>query len=83
MNITFNELRTIKDKLPDGTMHKIADELGISVESVRNYFGGANYQQGAVADIHIEKGPGGGIVHLENTVIYDMAQKYLGSQEEE
>lgn len=81
MNITFNELRTMKDNLPDGTMHKIADELDISVESVRNYFGGANYQQGAVADIHIEKGPSGGIVHLENTVIYEMAQKYLAKEE--
>ena len=40
--ITFNELRRLKDSLPDGSTHRIADELGISVETVRNYFGGHN-----------------------------------------
>ena len=40
MIITFNELRRIKDKLPSGSSQRIADELGIDVESVRNYFGG-------------------------------------------
>ena len=35
--ITFNELRKIKDSLPDGSTHRIADELGLSVETVRNY----------------------------------------------
>ena len=44
--ITFNELRRIKDSLPDGSMHRIADELGVSVETVRNYFGGQNFQDG-------------------------------------
>ena len=42
--ITFNELRRIKDSLPDGSMQRIADELGLSVETVRNYFGGHNYK---------------------------------------
>jgi hypothetical protein len=32
--ITFNELRRLKDSLPDGSTHRIADELGISVETV-------------------------------------------------
>ena len=40
MIITFNELRRIKDRLPSGSSQRIADELGISVDSVRNYFGG-------------------------------------------
>ena len=35
--ITFNELRKIKDSLPTGSMHRIADELGMSVETVRNF----------------------------------------------
>ena len=30
--ITFNELRKIKDSLPSGSMHRIADELNLSVE---------------------------------------------------
>ena len=32
--ITFNELRKIKDSLPTGSMHRIADELNLSVETV-------------------------------------------------
>jgi hypothetical protein len=38
--ITFNELRKIKDSLPSGSMHRIADELGLNVDTVRNFFGG-------------------------------------------
>ena len=44
--ISFNELRRIKDSLPDGSMHKIADQLNITVQTVRNYFGGTNYEFG-------------------------------------
>jgi len=77
MNITFNELRRIKDELPDGSMSKIAASLGVSVETVRNYFGGANYRKGAVADIHYEQGPGGGIVKLDDTKILDMAKTMI------
>ena len=44
--ISFNELRKIKDCLPDGSMHKIADRLNINVQTVRNYFGGTNYSFG-------------------------------------
>ena len=60
--ITFNELRDIKDRLPDGTIHRIAAELGLSVETVRNYFGGENYKEGKSCGVHIESGPNGGIV---------------------
>ncbi|MGX8683587.1 MAG: DNA-binding protein, partial [Bacteroidales bacterium] len=34
--LTFNELRRIKDSLPDGSMHRIAEELGMDVETARN-----------------------------------------------
>lgn len=44
--ITFNELRKIKDSLPSGSMHRIADELNLSVETVRNFFGGHNFKDG-------------------------------------
>ena len=40
--ITFNELRRIKDSLPSGSMHRIADELTMTVESVINFFVGHN-----------------------------------------
>ena len=42
--ITFNELRRLKDSLPDGSTHRIADVLGISVDTVRNYCGGHNFK---------------------------------------
>lgn len=75
--ITFNELRRIKDSLPDGSMHRIADELNVTVQTVRNYFGGNNYEFGKNCGLHIEPGPDGGIVVLDNTTIYDMAMKIL------
>lgn len=75
--ITFNELRRLKDSLPDGATHRIADELNVTVQTVRNYFGGVNYEFGKNAGLHIEPGPDGGIVVLDDTTIYDMAVKIL------
>ena len=75
--ISFNELRRIKDSLPDGSMHKIADQLNVTVQTVRNYFGGSNYEFGKNCGLHIEPGPDGGIVVLDDTTIYDLAIKIL------
>ncbi|MCK9310766.1 MAG: DNA-binding protein [Bacteroidales bacterium] len=75
--ITFNDLRKIKDSLPSGSSQRIADELGISVETVRNYFGGYNYRDGKSVGVHIEPGPDGGLVMLDDTVILDMAMEIL------
>ncbi|MCE2822655.1 MAG: DNA-binding protein [Saprospiraceae bacterium] len=69
MNITFDELRRIKHALPHGSIAKIARDLGIEEQTVRNYFGASQYENGAVVDFHLEPGPDGGIVHLENTAI--------------
>ena len=79
--ISFNELRRIKDSLPDGSMHKIADQLNVTVQTVRNYFGGSNYEFGKNCGLHIEPGPDGGIVVLDDTTIYDLAIKILEEQE--
>ena len=75
--ITFNELRKIKDTLPDGSMHRIADELGLDVETVRNYFGGANYVHGKSVGMYIEHDANGGIVLLDDTTILEKAQEIL------
>jgi hypothetical protein len=75
--ITFNELRRIKDSLPDGSMQRIADELGLSVETVRNYFGGHNYKDGSGCGVLIEPGPDGGMVQLDDTTILEFAQRIL------
>lgn len=81
--ISFNELRRIKDSLPDGSMHKIADQLNVTVQTVRNYFGGSNYEFGKNCGLHIEPGPDGGIVVLDDTTIYDLAIKILEEKEKE
>ena len=76
--IAFNDLRALKDKLPDGSIHQIATELNMQPETVRNYFGGYNYKEGKSVGIHIEPGPNGGIVVLDDTTIFDKALKILG-----
>ncbi|MFT3739205.1 MAG: DNA-binding protein [Breznakibacter sp.] len=75
--ITFNQLRRIKDSLPDGSMHTIAEELNLDVETIRNYFGGHNFDRGHSIGIHIEPGPDGGVVELDDTTILDMANEIL------
>ena len=78
--ITFNELRRIKDSLPDGATHRIADKLNTTVQTVRNYFGGSNYEFGKNLGVHIEPGPDGGMVMLDDTTILDLAKKILDEQ---
>ena len=69
--ITFNELRKIKDSLPSGSMHRIADELG------RNFFGGHNFKEGKSVGIHLEPGPDGGLVMIDDTTVLERALKIL------
>ncbi len=80
MIITFNELRRIKDKLPNGSMKRIADELGISEDTVRNYFGGAHVEAPQGAGVHFEQGPDGGVVTFDDTAVLDAAMKILQNQ---
>lgn len=71
--ISFNELRQIKDNLPDGGIGMIAERLNISPETVRNYFGGWDFNNGDSCGIHVESGPDGGIIEIDDTSILDMA----------
>lgn len=75
--ITFNELRRIKDALPDGSIHKMADLLNVSVETIRNYFGGEDFVNGQSTGIHYEQGPEGGIVTFDDPTILNLARKIL------
>ena len=75
--MTFNELRRIKDSLPSGSMKRIAEALNLDEETVRNYFGGTNFDKGQTTGIHIEQGPDGGIVVLEDDTILKEAYKIL------
>ena len=79
--ITFNELRRIKESLPEGSIHKIADKLNVTDQTVRNYFGGTNYEFGKNCGLHIEPGPNGGYVVLDDTQILDMALEILEKKE--
>lgn len=78
--ITFNELRRIKDALPSGSMQKIADILGTTADTVRNYFGGTHYKEGEgiPQGLHVEPGPDGGIVVLDDTTILNLAKEIIG-----
>ena len=75
MIITFNELRRIKDRLPSGSSQRIADELGLDVETVRNYFGGKHFDAKGSVGVHFEQGPDGGVVTLDDTAILDAAMR--------
>ncbi len=77
VTITFNELRKIKDHLPSGSMRKIADKLDLKEETVRNYFGGTNFDKGETVGVHFEQGPGGGIVKFDDTTILDLALQMI------
>ncbi|MDR3366981.1 MAG: DNA-binding protein [Prevotellaceae bacterium] len=74
--ITFNQLRRIKDALPDGSTHKIADLLGVNVDTVRNFFGG-DHLQAQTAGIHYEQGPDGGLVSFDDPTMLNLARKIL------
>jgi len=75
--ITFNELRQIKAQLPEGSIHRIADELNMDVETVRNFFGGNNFKEGSSVGFHIEAGPNGGAVELDDTTVLDRALEII------
>lgn len=76
MLIRFEDLRQVKDQLPHGSMAKIAQELNLDVDTVRNYFGSQHYENANYVEAHYEQG-GGGVVELEDTQIYQQALKHL------
>lgn len=77
MNISFNELREIKHNLPTGSVKVIAEKLGIEEQTVRNYFGANKFGDGDIVEKHIQPGPNGGIVFLEDTTILDLAKQII------
>ena len=77
MNITFNELRNIKHSLPTGSVNRIAKDLGIDQQTVRNYFGAQDFSSGINTDVHVQEGPNGGIVALSDTTILEAARRII------
>ena len=77
MNITFNELRNIKHQLPTGSVSKIATQLSLEEQTVRNYFGAMKYENGKIVGKHVQPGPDGGIVNIEDDTILNLARKII------
>jgi predicted transcriptional regulator len=73
MILTFEELRNLKDRLPHGSMERIASELGIAIQEVRNYFGATDFSHGGFIGAHYETGVHGGYVMLDDDKIYQKA----------
>ncbi|MFZ1703641.1 MAG: DNA-binding protein [Saprospiraceae bacterium] len=81
MNITFDELRKVKHQLPTGSVKRIAEELDIDEQTVRNYFGAKKFENGAVVGSHIEPGPHGGIVQLDDDRILNIAKRIISDSQ--
>lgn len=77
MNITFAELRQIKHSLPTGSVSRIATELAIEEQTVRNYFGANKFRDGNLTGKHVQPGPDGGIVQLRDTRILEAAKRII------
>lgn len=77
MNITFSELRHIKHSLPTGSVSRLANEFGLTEQTVRNYFGAADLAQGTTTGFHLQPGPNGGIVHLQDQRILEAALRLI------
>lgn len=74
MNITLEELRQIKHNLPSGSIKKIADQLNMDEQTVRNYFGAHHLEN---TGNHIQPGPQGGIVHIDDETILNLARQII------
>lgn len=77
MYLTYQELRNIKHSLPTGSISKIAQQLNLDEQSVRNYFGANKYNNDEIVGRHIQPGPNGGVVHIENTSIIELAKQII------
>ncbi len=82
MNITFAELRKIKHQLPTGGVKAIAQELNLDEQTVRNYFGAKKYDDGEIVGKHVQPGPHGGYVNIENPEIIATAKKLIAKSKE-
>ena len=80
MNITFSELRKIKHQLPSGSVRRIANELNLSEQTIRNYFGAKKFEGKPVIGWHLQPGPNGGIVNIKDTKILELARSIIKAE---
>ena len=79
MLITFEELRTVKHNLPTGSIKKIAQQLNLNEQSVRNFFGARKTPGKLPKGWHLQAGPNGGIVKIENPRVLECAQYIISA----
>ena len=60
----------------------VCTESHMTVETVRNFFGGHNFKNGKSVGIHLEPGPDGGLVMLDDTTVLEKALQILRETEE-
>ncbi|MEO1514257.1 MAG: DNA-binding protein [Bacteroidota bacterium] len=77
MNITFKELRRIKHSLPTGSVKRIAQELELEEQTVRNYFGAQKLAPGRLTGRHVQPGSDGAIVSLTDPTILNTALRII------
>jgi predicted transcriptional regulator len=77
MKITFEEIRHLKDLLPCGSFSRIARELGIHEQRVRNFFGANKSEEGALIGRSLQPNTNGGIINLEDTAILNLAKQII------
>ncbi len=76
MIITLEELRNIKHSLPTGSVKKIAEQLNLEEQTIRNYFGAKKKSPPTLA-IHRQSGPGGGVFRIEDLTILNLAKQII------
>ena len=81
MHISFKELRNIKHSLPTGSVAKIASQLEIEEQTVRNFFGAKKFDNGQSTGWHLQPGPDGGIMDIKDTTILEAAKKIIQSSD--
>lgn len=79
MNISYKELRQVKHDLPTGSIKRIAEQLNLDEQTVRNYFGASKYADGETVGKHYQQGPNGGIVNLEDETILNLAREIIAA----
>jgi len=77
MIITFQELRNIKHSLPTGSIRRIAKELKMEEQTIRNYFGAKKQSPANNLGWHKLPGPDGGILRIDDLTIFNLAKQIL------
>jgi hypothetical protein len=77
MYISYDELRTIKKKLPKGAIHVIAKHSDLSVQEIKNFFGGNLKDPSKIVHLHRQPGPRGGIYYTDKVQVLELAKRLV------